>query len=424
MLFSEEEYKNGVAQFFGALNAFAELFGEALDNYVKEDYDKVNTPDEQQQEEENSSHCDCECCDECCCGDSAEEVDEKTEVDEDINECGDPGPAEEYDSYKITVSNYNVKSYEEALEIMKPKLNDLTFAMRTFTFGEAALEFRFPNVTYKFFWDKDSDMFIGLEDTTVLTKEVFWDEIDGQVKDLTDENVNAHKNDVNQNPEDAIKPCGESVQGNECIYKNNSFYPYGKKCENCPERDKCYTPETEATDETESHSATYDADGNAIADEEIPSLKDYTGERKTVEETPGYDSGYGDLVGCHEQKTEIPTTQGATQPKLKTTITGKSLFDKVNKNYISVEQNLIDVALIGVTKILNEDTYDIGKFENGKIVSIKFSLNWILANMPSGVIAGDLKKSISLHNLSNAIKEHFEFAKVEIKNDIVNCYLV
>lgn len=401
-----EEYKNEVVNFFTALGKLAEAFNDAIENYSNEEYDKVETPDEEIPADEcPSEECDCiceecECADKCYCNDN---------VADDCNQGGPAGPREEYDSYKITVCDYNVKSYEEALEIMEPKLNALTFAMRTFTFGEAALEFRFSNVVYKFVWSKDNDAFIGLEDSTVITKEVFWDEIDGQIKELTDENLEAYNKQNAKGVEEAPETPSSDVTGNECIYKHSSFYPYGKKCENCPEKDKCYTPETEAADETESHSATYDADGNAIADEEIPTLKDYTGERKTVDVEPPVETEYTEITKAPEEKEEQ--------------FTGKALYEKLNSNYTPVEKALISAAIQGVYNILSENLYDIDEFSDGKIVSIKFSLDLIVANIPN-CVSPSLKDTVNLSTLANEIRRRYEFAEVIIKNDIVHCYLV
>lgn len=327
---------NSTAEFLESFIKLGEFFGAALNEYLNENYNDVDSKEDDGTEE--SSDCCCEkACDCCKANNNEEETTENT-----------VGSTKEYDEYKLVISDYSVKTYEDALKIMAPKLNQMTFTMRICNYGQIIIEFRFSRLSYKFIWDEDLDKFIGVQDTTLSTKEVYWDEIEEQVKDLTPE------------------------KWDELLEENTN---------------------------KESQSATYTKDGDAIKEEEIPSLKDYT------------------------QSGKKPTT--AEEPSVENTpITGQTLYNKLNNDFNISAKCAIESALIGVEKILMSDEYEaVVSEKDNDIHKIKFTINQIIDNMPEA-LSKDLRSLVHLHNLSNAIEERFAFPYVEIKNDTVYCNLI
>ena len=220
---------NSTAEFLESFIKLGEFFGAALNEYLNENYNDVDSKEDDGTEEPSDCCCEktCDCCKDC--NNNEEETAENT-----------VGSTKEYDEYKLVISDYSVKTYEDALKIMAPKLNQMTFTMRICNYGQIIIEFRFSGLSYKFIWNEDLDKFIGVQDTTLSTKEVYWDEIEGQVKDLTAE------------------------KWDELLEENTN---------------------------KESQSATYTKDGDAIK-EEIPSLKDYTqsGKKPTIAEEPSVEN--------------------------------------------------------------------------------------------------------------------------------------
>ena len=344
---------NSTAKFLESFIKLGEFFEDALNNCLNENYNDVDSVDSKEDDriEEPTDCCcgkGCDCCEDC------SNSEEKT-----------PGvPASstiKCDEYTLIISDYSVKLYEDALKVMAPKLNQMTFNMRICNYGQITLEFRFSGLSYTFTWDKDLDKFIGVQNTALSTKEVYWDEIEEQVKDLTlakrkELQEDLSKNDVN-------------------------------------------TQELEEDTDKESQSATYAADGNAIKEEEIPSLKDYTRSNKdyTTSEEPS--------VG-------------------NTFITGTILYNKLNNDFSISEEHVIKSALVGVENILMSDEYEtVASEKDGNINKIKFTINQIIDNMPEA-LPKDLRLMVHLHTLARAIEERFEFAHVEIKNDTVYCNLI
>ena len=327
---------NSTAEFLESFIKLGEFFGAALNEYLNENYNDVDSKEDDGTEE--SSNCCCEKACDCCKSNNNEEETTENTV----------GSTKEYDEYKLVISDYSVKTYEDALKIMAPKLNQMTFTMRICNYGQIIIEFRFSGLSYKFIWDEDLDKFIGVQDTTLSTKEVYWDEIEEQVKDLTAE------------------------KWDELLEENTN---------------------------KESQSATYTKDGDAIKEEEIPSLKDYTqsGKKPTIAEEPSVEN---------------------------TPITGQILYNKLNNNFSISEECAIESALVGVEKILISDKYEVVVSEkDNDIHKIKFTINQIIDNMPEA-LPKDLRSLVHLHNLSNAIEERFAFPYVEIKNDTVYCNLI
>ena len=327
---------NSTAEFLESFIKLGEFFGAALNEYLNENYNDVDSKEDDGTEE--SSDCCCEkACDCCKANNNEEETTENT-----------VGSTKEYDEYKLVISDYSVKTYEDALKIMAPKLNQMTFTMRICNYGQIVIEFRFSGLSYKFIWNEDLDKFIGVQDITLSTKEVYWDEIEGQVKDLTAE------------------------KWDELLEENTN---------------------------KESQSATYTKDGDAIKEEEIPSLKDYTqsGKKPTIAEEPSVEN---------------------------TPITGQTLYNKLNNDFNISAKCAIESALIGVEKILMSDEYEaVVSEKDNDIHKIKFTINQIIDNMPEA-LSKDLRSLVHLHNLSNAIEERFAFPYVEIKNDTVYCNLI
>ena len=327
---------NSTAEFLESFIKLGEFFGAALNEYLNENYNDVDSKEDDGTEE--PSDCCCEkACDCCKANNNEEETTENT-----------VGSTKEYDEYKLVISDYSVKTYEDALKIMAPKLNQMTFTMRICNYGQIIIEFRFSGLSYKFIWNEDLDKFIGVQDITLSTKEVYWDEIEGQVKDLTAE------------------------KWDELLEENTN---------------------------KESQSATYTKDGDAIKEEEIPSLKDYTqsGKKPTIAEEPSVEN---------------------------TPITGQTLYNKLNNDFNISAKCAIESALIGVEKILMSDEYEaVVSEKDNDIHKIKFTINQIIDNMPEA-LSKDLRSLVHLHNLSNAIEERFAFPYVEIKNDTVYCNLI
>ena len=328
---------NSTAEFLESFIKLGEFFGAALNEYLNENYNDVDSKEDDGTEEPSDCCCEktCDCCKDC--NNNEEETTENT-----------VGSTKEYDEYKLVISDYSVKTYEDALKIMAPKLNQMTFTMRICNYGQIIIEFRFSGLSYKFIWNEDLDKFIGVQDTTLSTKEVYWDEIEGQVKDLTAE------------------------KWDELLEENTN---------------------------KESQSATYTKDGDAIKEEEIPSLKDYTRSNKdyTTSEEPS--------VG-------------------NTFITGTILYNKLNNDFSISEEHVIESALVGVENILMSDEYEtVASEKDGNINKIKFTINQIIDNMPEA-LPKDLRLMVHLHTLARAIEERFEFAHVEIKNDTVYCNLI
>ena len=328
---------NSTAEFLESFIKLGEFFGAALNEYLNENYNDVDSKEDDGTEEPSDCCCEktCDCCKDC--NNNEEETAENT-----------VGSTKEYDEYKLVISDYSVKTYEDALKIMAPKLNQMTFTMRICNYGQIIIEFRFSGLSYKFIWDEDLDKFIGVQDTTLSTKEVYWDEIEGQVKDLTPE------------------------KWDELLEENTN---------------------------KESQSATYTKDGDAIKEEEIPSLKDYTqsGKKPVIAEEPSVEN---------------------------TPITGQTLYNKLNNDFNISAKCAIESALIGVEKILMSDEYEaVISEKDNDIHKIKFTINQIIDNMPEA-LSKDLRSLVHLHNLSNAIEERFAFPYVEIKNDTVYCNLI
>lgn len=328
---------NSTAEFLESFIKLGEFFGAALNEYLNENYNDVDSKEDDGTEEPSDCCCEktCDCCKDC--NNNEEETAENT-----------VSSTKEYDEYKLVISDYSVKTYEDALKIMAPKLNQMTFTMRICNYGQIIIEFRFSGLSYKFIWNEDLDKFIGVQDTTLSTKEVYWDEIEGQVKDLTAE------------------------KWDELLEENTN---------------------------KESQSATYTKDGDAIKEEEIPSLKDYTqsGKKPTIAEEPSVEN---------------------------TPITGQTLYNKLNNDFNISAKCAIESALIGVEKILMSDEYEaVVSEKDNDIHKIKFTINQIIDNMPEA-LSKDLRSLVHLHNLSNAIEERFAFPYVEIKNDTVYCNLI
>ena len=328
---------NSTAEFLESFIKLGEFFGAALNEYLNENYNDVDSKEDDGTEEPSDCCCEktCDCCKDC--NNNEEETAENT-----------VGSTKEYDEYKLVISDYSVKTYEDALKIMAPKLNQMTFTMRICNYGQIIIEFRFSGLSYKFIWNEDLDKFIGVQDITLSTKEVYWDEIEGQVKDLTAE------------------------KWDELLEENTN---------------------------KESQSATYTKDGDAIKEEEIPSLKDYTqsGKKPTIAEEPSVEN---------------------------TPITGQTLYNKLNNDFNISAKCAIESALIGVEKILMSDEYEaVVSEKDNDIHKIKFTINQIIDNMPEA-LSKDLRSLVHLHNLSNAIEERFAFPYVEIKNDTVYCNLI
>ena len=328
---------NSTAEFLESFIKLGEFFGAALNEYLNENYNDVDSKEDDGTEEPSDCCCEktCDCCKDC--NNNEEETTENT-----------VGSTKEYDEYKLVISDYSVKTYEDALKIMAPKLNQMTFTMRICNYGQIIIEFRFSGLSYKFIWNEDLDKFIGVQDITLSTKEVYWDEIEGQVKDLTAE------------------------KWDELLEENTN---------------------------KESQSATYTKDGDAIKEEEIPSLKDYTqsGKKPTIAEEPSVEN---------------------------TPITGQTLYNKLNNDFNISAKCAIESALIGVEKILMSDEYEaVVSEKDNDIHKIKFTINQIIDNMPEA-LSKDLRSLVHLHNLSNAIEERFAFPYVEIKNDTVYCNLI
>lgn len=331
---------NSTAKFLESFIKLGEFFEDALNNCLNENYNDVDSVDSKEDDriEELTDCCcgkGCDCCEDC------SNSEEKT-----------PGvPASstiKCDEYTLIISDYSVKLYEDALKVMAPKLNQMTFNMRICNYGQITLEFRFSGLSYTFTWDKDLDKFIGVQDTTLSTKEVYWDEIEQQVKDLTAE------------------------KWDELLEENTN---------------------------KESQSATYTKDGDAIKEEEIPSLKDYTRSSKdyTTSEKPSVENTF---------------------------ITGTILYNKLNNDFSISEEHVIKSALVGVENILMSDEYEtVASEKDGNINKIKFTINQIIDNMPEA-LPKDLRLMVHLHTLARAIEERFEFAHVEIKNDTVYCNLI
>ena len=328
---------NSTADFLESFIKLGEFFGAALNEYLNENYNDVDSKEDDGTEEPSDCCCEktCDCCKDC--NNNEEETAENT-----------VGSTKEYYEYKLVISDYSVKTYEDVLKIMAPKLNQMTFTMRICNYGQIIIEFRFSGLSYKFIWNEDLDKFIGVQDTTLSTKEVYWDEIEGQVKDLTAE------------------------KWDELLEENTN---------------------------KESQSATYTKDGDAIKEEEIPSLKDYTqsGKKPTIAEEPSVEN---------------------------TPITGQTLYNKLNNDFNISAKCAIESALIGVEKILMSDEYEaVVSEKDNDIHKIKFTINQIIDNMPEA-LSKDLRSLVHLHNLSNAIEERFAFPYVEIKNDTVYCNLI
>ena len=340
---------NSTAEFLESFIKLGKFFGTALNNYLNENYNDVDSKEDNGIEEPTDCCCEngCACCEDC------NNNEEKT--------AGVPTASTiKCDEYTLIISDYSVKLYEDALKVMAPKLNQMTFNMRICNYGQIIIEFRFSGLSYKFMWDKDFDKFIGVQNTALSTKEVYWDEIEEQVKDLTlakrkELEEDLSKNDVN-------------------------------------------TQELEEDTDKESQSATYAADGNAIK-EEIPSLKDYTRSNKeyTTSEEPSVGNAF---------------------------ITGTILYNKLNNDFSISEERVIESALVGVENILMSDEYEtVASEKDGNIDKIKFTINQIIDNMPEA-LPKDLRLMVHLHTLSRAIEDRFEFAHVEIKNDTVYCNLI
>ena len=326
---------NSTGEFLESFIKLGEFFGAALNEYLNENYNDVDSKEDDGTEE--PSNC-CEKACDCCKANNNEEESAENDV----------GSTKEHDEYKLVISDYSVKTYEDALKIMAPKLNQMTFTMRICNYGQIVIEFRFFEVSYKFIWNKELDKFIGSQDNALVTRDVYWDEIEEQVKDLTAE------------------------KWDELLEENTN---------------------------KESQSATYTKDGDAIKEEEIPSLKDYTqsGKKPTIAEEPS--------VG-------------------NTFITGTILYNKLNNDFSISEERVIESALIGVEKILMSDEYEtVASEKDTNINKIKFTISQIIDNM-SEALPKDLRLMVHLHTLSRAIEERFEFAYVEIKNDTVYCNLI
>lgn len=328
---------NSTAEFLESFIKLGEFFGAALNDYLNENYNDADSKEDDETEESTDCCCEkaCDCCKDC--NTNKEETTEDT-----------ASSTKEYDEYKLVISDYSVKTYEDALKVMAPKLNQMTFTMRICNCGQIIIEFRFFGVSYKFIWNKELDKFIGLQNNTLVTRDVYWDEIEEQVKDLTAE------------------------KWDELLEENTN---------------------------KESQSATYTKDGDAIKEEEIPSLKDYTRSNKdyTTSEEPS--------VG-------------------NTFITGTILYNKLNNDFSISEEHVIESALVGVENILMSDEYEtVASEKDGNINKIKFTINQIIDNMPEA-LPKDLRLMVHLHTLARAIEERFEFAHVEIKNDAVYCNLI
>ena len=165
---------NSTAKFLESFIKLGEFFEDALNNCLNENYNDVDSKEDDGTEEPSDCCCEkaCDCCKDC--NTNEEETTEDT-----------ASSTIKCDEYTLIISDYSVKLYEDALKVMAPKLNQMTFNMRICNYGKIILEFRFSGLSYKFRWDKDLDKFIGVQDTTLSTKEVYWDEIEQQVKDLT-----------------------------------------------------------------------------------------------------------------------------------------------------------------------------------------------------------------------------------------------
>lgn len=104
-------------------------------------------------------------------------------------------------------------------------------------------------------------------------------------------------------------------------------------------------------------------------------------------------------------------------------ITGKIIFDKVNKNCLC-KDNILNEALEHTEFILQSDSYECGEKDLfGNIYSIRFSLLALFDSTPK---LEYFKKYININDFATAIRDKFEFREVfiDINKNSVICYLV
>ena len=144
---------NSTAKFLESFIKLGEFFGAALDNYLNENYNDVDSKEDDGIKEPTDCCCEkeCDCCEDCS---NSEEKTPSVPASSTIK-CNE---------YTLIISDYSVKLYEDALKVMAPKLNQMTFNMRICNYGQIILEFRFSGLSYKFTWDKDFDKFIGVQE--------------------------------------------------------------------------------------------------------------------------------------------------------------------------------------------------------------------------------------------------------------------
>ena len=346
--------------------------------------------------------------------------------------------------YTYSYCNKSIYDRESALKVMSPKLNEMTFAMRTGEYKDANLLFKFGEVTYSFSWNKDADEFVGIAESSGISSSVIWNEINNAIE--SDEIHKANDSSVN----DGKKEKAEETNPEECKYKDNLFYPYGETCKNCKNKLKCFSDETleNAAKPVDASSYTYDLYGNPIDESEIPSLKDYTNKENDydVDTENDYDvnteNDYDvdtevaddenidecDIDDCNitiENDEECPVEDNTTSEcKLDMTLTGRSLYDKLNKEFSSKESVMISYILNAIEKILLNDMYDVEiRSDETDISTIYFSMGLVKAHMKIE-LTSNIYEVVHMHHLKDAIKKKFKFANVTFANDKIYCDLI
>lgn len=385
-----EDCRAAALEFFNNLAELGKFFNDALESYCNEDYDDVKSVDNSVEDTEAQTKCGetVDCCCDCKCDDT-EEI---------------------HETYKLHVTDFSVDSFDNACKAIAPKLNALVFAMRCETFSDVEVIFEFNETTYDFVWNSKNDRFEGKEYSAISTKEVYWYEVKNEVR-YTDKTYND-----NETAEETVDSAETPDNVNNCIYKNSAFYPYGEKCKDCPHKEECFTDEKDVKLTEDSQDAVYTADGDAITEEEIPSLKDYTAEeRKTVEK---------EEEKIHTKEHVSPETV-VTEPKI---FTGASLYKDLNNKFKKDEEKYIKILLTGVQNLLASGIYTICKCDdNTDINKIKFSLGEVRACVKapySSEISEYVDNIIHPANFAKAIEKAFEFKHVDIYNGDVYCQLI
>lgn len=369
---SQQNYNKDVYGFFNALNAFAKVVDDALSKYINEEYDDVKTSDECP---EDTCQQKCGACCECDAQCPPEQP------------CNNNTTSK---TYKLDISDYSIENFEDAMKLIAPDLDDVVFAMRTGAYDNAKISCRFADVNYFLDWNKEADRLEGIEYHIIGETEiwVYYDELAQTMKRI-------EKKETAQ----------ESENKDNCPHRNDLFYPYGKECENCEHKSECFTTIDKVENDHDSESAVYDANGNAISEEEIPSLKDYA----------------KDFTPTNKQVCDNAETCECETAK----ITGKYLHHTLNNEFKKTTDAYLNDVLNGVEKLLRSEIYTVlnSDVDNNGINTITFTLGQIKGCMTSA-IPEDINKLIFAQTLAEAIQKRFEFKEVFIDGEDVHCTLI